>query len=198
MTAQELYLRALDQVGAVVDAVPAERWDDPTPCPDWSARQLLAHLIDGQHQVLAMATGVGSHLPGTESAAPGSLGDPVAAWSEVHRHITAALAAIAPDTSIATPLGPQTLDQLLGIALIEPVVHGWDLATATGQPADLDPDAVNALLPGVRALGDQLQATGMYRAPLRAPGDRSPQGQLLAALGRDPHRPPTTTGDGGM
>ncbi|MDN5919279.1 MAG: TIGR03086 family metal-binding protein [Pseudonocardia sp.] len=200
MTAQELYLRALDRVSAVVDAVPAERWDDPTPCPDWSARQLLGHLIDGQHQILTMATGAGARLPVTDPAAPGSLGgsDPAAAWSEAHRHITGALTAIAPDTAVTTPLGTQTLEQLLVIALIEPVVHAWDLATATGAPADLDTDAVNALLPGVLALGDQLQTTGMYRAPLSAACDAPPQDQLLAALGRDPHGPPTAVGDGDM
>ena len=41
------YLRALDRVGAVVDAVPAERWDVPTPCSGWSARRLVGHLVAG-------------------------------------------------------------------------------------------------------------------------------------------------------
>jgi hypothetical protein len=48
------YPGALDRVGAVVDAVPAERWDAATPCAGWSARQLVGHLVDGQGQVLAM------------------------------------------------------------------------------------------------------------------------------------------------
>ncbi|SES97252.1 TIGR03086 family metal-binding protein [Geodermatophilus poikilotrophus] len=196
MTApRELYLRALDRLSTVVDAVPADCWDVPTPCPDWSARQLLGHLVDGQHQVLAMATGVGSRPPVTDSAALGALGGraPAATWSEVRQQITRALAGIAPSTSVATPLGSQTVGQLLGIALIEPVVHAWDLATATGQAADLDPDAVRALLPGVLALGDRLQATGMYRAAVRVPGQAPPQDQLLAAVGRNPN--PSSTHD---
>jgi uncharacterized protein (TIGR03086 family) len=177
----------------VIYAVPADDWDVPTPCPDWSARQLLGHLIDGQRQVLAMATGNGPQPPVTDPAALASLGgsDPGAAWLEVHQHATRALAGIAPNTSVATPLGAQTVDELLGIALIEPVVHAWDLAAATGQAAHLDTDAVRALLPGVLALGDQLQATGMYRAPINLPNDAPPQDQLLAALGRHPQRPST-------
>ena len=54
------YLRALDRLGAVVDAVPAERGDAPTPCSGWSARHLVGHLVDGQGQVLAMVTGHGA------------------------------------------------------------------------------------------------------------------------------------------
>jgi uncharacterized protein (TIGR03086 family) len=194
MTApRDLYLRALDRVSVVVDAVPAGGWGVPTPCPEWSARQLLGHLIDGQRQVLAMATGNGPRPPVTGPAALESLGgsDPATAWLEVHQHAARALSGIAPDASVATPLGAQTADELLGIALIEPVVHAWDLATATGQAPRLDSDAVRALLPGVLALGDQLQATGMYRAPIRMPHDAPPQDQLLAALGRLPHRPST-------
>jgi uncharacterized protein (TIGR03086 family) len=96
----------------------------------------------------------------------------------------------APGAAVATPLGPRTVEQLLGIALVEPVVHTWDLATATGGPADLDPDAVRALLPGVLALGGQLQATGTYGPPVPVPDDAPAQDRLLAALGRRPRRPP--------
>ena len=194
MTAsREIYLAALDRLSAVVDAVPVGGWDVPTPCSDWSARQLLGHLIDGQRQVQAMATGADPLPPVTDPAALECLAgsDPAAAWYGACQHITRALAGIAPDTSVASPLGPQTVDRLLGIALIEPVVHAWDLATATGQAADLDPDAVNALLPGVLALGDQLQATGMYQAPISVPDDVVPQDRLLATLGRHPHVPAT-------
>ncbi|WP_448609576.1 hypothetical protein [Geodermatophilus sp. URMC 60] len=97
---------------------------------------------------------------------------------------------LAADAVGPTPLGPRTLGGLLGIALVEPVVHTWDLATATGQPADLDPDAVRALLPGVLALGAQLQAGGRYGPPVPVPDDAPAQDRQLAALGRRPRRPP--------
>ncbi len=182
------YLRALDRLGAVVDAVPAERWDAPTPCPDWSARQLAGHLVDGQGQVLAMLTGEGPRVPVTDPGALGLLAGPAPAgsWRRAHQSAAAALRGAAPDAAVATPLGPRTVEQLLGIAFVEPVVHTWDLATATGRPADLDPDAVRALLPGVLALGGQLQATGMYAPAVPVPDDAPAQDRLLAALGRRP------------
>ena len=182
------YLRALDRLGAVVDAVPAERWDAPTPCSGWSARQLLGHLVDGQGQVLAMLAGEGPRAPVPEPEALGLLAgpDPAGSWCRAHQAAVAALRGAAPDAGVTTPLGPRTVEQLLGIALVEPVVHTWDLATATGRPADLDPDAVRALLPGVLALGGQRAATGMYAAPVPVPDDAPAQDRLLAALGRRP------------
>ena len=187
------YLRALDRLGAVVGAVPAERWDAPTPCSGWSARHLVGHLVDGQGQVLAMLTGEGPRAPATGPEALGALAgpDPAGSWQRSHRAAVAALSGTAPGAVVATPLGPRTAEELLGIALVEPVVHTWDLAMATGRPADLDPDAVQALLPGVLALGGQLQASGMYGPPVPVPDDAPAQDRLLAALGR---RPPGSPG----
>ena len=182
------YLRALDRLGAVVGAVPAQGWDAPTSCSGWSARQLLGHLVDGQRQVLAMLAGEGPRAPVTDPGALGLLAgpDPAGSWRRAHQPAVAALTGAAPGAVVATPLGPRTVEQLLGIALVEPVVHTWDLATATGRPADLDPDAVRALLPGVLALGGQLQATGMYASPVPVSDDAPAQDRLLAALGRRP------------
>jgi uncharacterized protein (TIGR03086 family) len=179
------YLRALDRLGAVVDAVPVERWDAATPCSGWTARRLLGHRVDGQGQVLAMVAGKGRQAPVTDPEALGALAgpDPAGSWRRAHRAAAAALSGATPGAVVPTPLGPRTVEQLLGTALVEPVVHTWDLATATGRPAGLDPDAVRALLPGVLALGGQLQASGMYGPPVPVPDDAPAQDRLLAALG---------------
>lgn len=192
----ELYLRALDRAGAVVDAVPTDRWDDPTPCPDWSARQVVGHLVDGQRQVLAMVGGDGPRPPVTDPGALGALAgpDPAGSWRRAREESATTLAGVAPSTAVATPLGQRTIEQVLGIALVEPVVHTWDLATASGQPADLDPEAVRALLPGVLALGDRLRSSGMYGPSVPVPDDAPEQDRLLAALGRAPDRPEAVGG----
>lgn len=76
------------------------------------------------------------------------------------------------------------MQQVLTMALIEPVTHGWDLAVATGQPVTFAEDAVITLLAGVQQLGDQLAETGMY-APARPVSDQAPPlERLMAALGR--------------
>jgi hypothetical protein len=58
-------------------------------------------------------------------------------------------------------MGLRAVTDILSLALIEPLLHAWDLARATGHTIRLDPDAVAATLVGVRALGGQFAATGM-------------------------------------
>ncbi len=96
----------------------------------------------------------------------------------------ATLAGLDPAVMAETPRGPLPVEQLLSMAVVEPFVHGWDLAVATGQHVTLDPELTATLLPGVQQLGGQLAATGMY-APARYVPDDAPDAQrLLAALGR--------------
>jgi uncharacterized protein (TIGR03086 family) len=70
--------------------------------------------------------------------------------------------------------------------LIEMLVHGWDLARATGQSTDLLPDVATALLPSVRAIYGDLPRTpgGSFAAQVDTPAAATPADQLAAFLGR--------------
>jgi uncharacterized protein (TIGR03086 family) len=67
------------------------------------------------------------------------------------------------------------------------MIHTWDIATATGQDATLDPDLVDAciamFLPDMPERG---RASGLVGPAMNAPEDESPQDRLLAAMGRRP------------
>ncbi len=185
----ELYVRVLVGFTEVVGRVPDERWEERSSCPDWSARQLLGHVIAAQQQVVGMLTGHARPPVGD----PGVLHrlaepHPSARWRHTCDHATAVLAGVDPDAAVVTPAGPSTAAAVLSIAVIEPLVHAWDLATAAGQSVTLDRTAVEAVLPAVLASGDQLAATGLYQAPLPSRSDASGQDRLLAALGRNPER----------
>jgi len=186
----ELYLRALRGVTDVVEAAPSESWTSQSPCPDWSAKQLLGHVIDAQRQVAAMLAGDPPRRPVTD---PGDLGrlvgaDPMTTWHRTHEQTTNMLARVDLDGAVMTPLGSLSAAELLATALVEPLVHAWDLAVATGQQIVLDAEAVDAILPGVQAMGTQLAASGMYQPALSVPDSAPIQDQLLAALGRDVHQ----------
>lgn len=185
-SALDRYLRALDAVTNVVDHAPPDRWEIRSPCPDWSARQLLGHIIDGQAQVVAMLTGQGPRQPVTDLDELGRLasGHPVASWQRTQLATADALARVDPTASVATPIGESCATDMLAVALIEPLIHAWDLAIATGQQVTLDPEAVRGTLAAVQALGSQLADSGMYHSALAAPPDASAQAKLLAALGR--------------
>jgi uncharacterized protein (TIGR03086 family) len=181
--ALDRYRHALTGVDDVVARIEPDHWDVLSPCPPWTARDVLGHIIDGQQQIAALLTGQGPRPPHGD---PGTLAGtaPAAAWQAAHRDIEQVLATVNPTAQVATPMGPRTVADILSLAVIEPLVHAWDLARATGHAVRLDPDAVVTTLAGVRALDGQLAATGMYAPARTAPADADLQDQLLAATGR--------------
>jgi uncharacterized protein (TIGR03086 family) len=185
-TARDRYLRALDRVDGVVADVRPDRWGLPTPCPSWDVRALLGHLVDGQRQVTAMLRGTPPPAPTTGPADLARLAgpDPAATWRQARQEAAAALAAVPDDAIVASPMGELPVAVLLGTAVVEPLLHGWDLATAVGVAADLDPETAEVTLAGVRALGPQLAATGMYAAALPVHDGTTAAEQLLALTGR--------------
>lgn len=190
-TTMEQYLQAWTRLARLADAVPEPAWDAPSPCADWTARQLAGHLVDGARQVQALLRRRPPLVPVTDpTALAGLAGDnPRAALRDAAGTVKETVADLDPDHPISTPHGPLPAEQVLAMALIEPVVHAWDLARATKQPVVLDDEAVATLLVGVEQVGDQLAATGMYANALRVPDHAPPTERLLAALGRhDPRR----------
>ena len=155
---------------------------------EWTARQVAGHLIDGYDQVRALLR----HDP-----APTSITDPGVLAQLAGRHPAAALDAIAaavvadiadldPTAVVLTPRGHLTVEQAMTIALIEPVIHAWDLGQALGRPVPLDPEATHILLAGVTQLGNQLAATGMYAPAWPSTAAEPDDHRLLAAVGRRP------------
>jgi uncharacterized protein (TIGR03086 family) len=70
----------------------------------------------------------------------------------------------------------------------EIVVHGWDLAVATGQAFTVEPDLLDAVLEFVRQLVAQSPegTPGLFGPPVHAPDTAAPLPQLIALTGRDP------------
>ena len=113
--------------------------------------------------------------------------DPVAAYDGSAEAAAAAFEAPgALDAPCAVSYGPVPGSVYAGHRLLDVLIHGWDLATATGQPDDLDPHLVDACWDVVRPQLALLQASGMFGESSRRPmlADADPQTRLLAVLGR--------------
>jgi hypothetical protein len=88
--------------------------------------------------------------------------------------------------------GPTTLqtasDRYLGFDLL---IHGWDLATATGQDDTIEAAELPRLWEDTHALGDLIRSEGTCGPEVAPPPNATEQEKLLAYLGRDPrgHQP---------
>ncbi|MFI6210329.1 TIGR03086 family metal-binding protein [Streptomyces sp. NPDC051041] len=177
------YQRALAGVSAVVDRVPEHRWTSASPCPGWTGLHVLGHIIDGQQQIAALLSGQGPREP-LRDPVEAVVGQPVTAWSATCRSMLDLLTTVDPNSCVASHHGEVTGEWVLTTAVIEPLVHAWDLAQAAGFETVLDGEAVEACLTAIAPMAEQFAATGMYAPSLTAPARATAQQQLLALLGR--------------
>jgi uncharacterized protein (TIGR03086 family) len=72
------------------------------------------------------------------------------------------------------------------IALTEVVVHGWDVAVATGQDYDVDSATLAAVLPHVHAIAAEGPTDGLFGPAVSVPDDASDLQRAIALSGRTP------------
>jgi uncharacterized protein (TIGR03086 family) len=179
--------RALEATGRVVAGIQPSQLRRSTPNEGWDVRALLNHLVAGNWWAVELASGktiaeVGDRLDGDV------LGDnPAAAYDASAAAADAAFKAPgAMDAPCAVSYGPVPGSVYCGHRFLDVLIHGWDLARATGQSEQLDPELVDACLDVVRPQADLLAASGAFGTPVAVPADAGPQAQLLAMLGRQP------------
>ncbi|SHF00937.1 TIGR03086 family metal-binding protein [Streptoalloteichus hindustanus] len=174
--------------------VPATHWESPTPCTEWNVRQLVNHMIQGSRTYVALLRGGSSGEFMANLNQHALDGDPVAAHQEAVAECRAAFHADgALDRIVDYPFGPVPGRQLLGLYVVDAVVHTWDLARAVQLDERLDPDTVRWVLDNFRWIYANVSESPIsdsaeyYGPPTTAPsGPTSPQNRLLHAMGRTP------------
>ncbi|MGR7025582.1 maleylpyruvate isomerase family mycothiol-dependent enzyme [Geodermatophilus sp. URMC 62] len=137
------YRRALRAVDAVVTTVPGDAWDHPSPCDGWTAADVLGHLATGQTALAGLASGRAWPTPGSAPEPPRRVldADPAAGWRAARDASPAGLADGDLRRPVTTPVGTTTLPDFLDrLAVVELLVHAWDLASAVGADAALPAD----------------------------------------------------------
>jgi uncharacterized protein (TIGR03086 family) len=161
--------------------VPPEQWSNQTPCTEWTVRDLVGHVV-GTHGMMLGFIGRGL------SSAPTVEDDPVAAFKAARTDMETVLddpelARTEYDGLLGRTNISATVDRFLGLDL---VVHGWDLARATGQDEHIEPREVERVWADVQDLGDNLRQSEVCGPAVEIGDDASAQDRLLAYLGRDP------------
>jgi len=181
----ELHAHALDETGRVVAGIPADRWQLATPCDGWDVRALLNHLVAGNLWAAELAAGgtiagVGDRLDGDLLGT-----DPTGAYT---RSAGAAAAVFRKPGAMHAPCavsyGPVPGSVYAGHRFLDVFVHGWDLAVATGQDAELDPALMQACREVIEPQLAAFRSAGAFGAELPTGADATAQDRFLAMLGR--------------
>jgi uncharacterized protein (TIGR03086 family) len=178
--------RACASTRAVLARIRPGQLGDPTPCASWDVRALISHFVSTPGwAAAAVTTGDGAPAADRDYAA----GDYLASYDATVRAALDAFGAPgALERPVALPFGELPGAALLGILAQEQFTHGWDLARAAGQPADLDPALAGELLARAGTL-----ITDDFRGPdgaaffgpaAPAPPGASAADRLAAFLGR--------------
>jgi uncharacterized protein (TIGR03086 family) len=183
---------AARRLADLVAGVPDQLLDAPTPCPAYTLGDLVEH-VGGAASAF---TGAAVKDLG-DATSQGPSGDASRLSDDWRTRIPRDLAALAdawrdPDAWIGmTKAGGVDLPgEVAGlVALDEIVVHGWDVARATGQPYDCDTpslEAVNAFVSQFSEPGQEEARAGLFGPVVEVPDDAPLLDRVIGLTGRDP------------
>jgi uncharacterized protein (TIGR03086 family) len=185
MTLGESFRRSVERWAALVSAT--DDWSAPTPCSEWNVRQLVNHLVYEDRWIKPLMEGktiaeVGDAFEGdllgdapTESA--------LAAADEA---LSSVVERLPRGGKVHLSYGEEDLSEYLRQLTADHLIHGWDLAAATGQDRALDPELVAEVASWYRQAERVYRSIGAVAGRPESAIGGSPQADLLIAFGRDP------------
>ncbi|MFB9660129.1 TIGR03086 family metal-binding protein [Glycomyces mayteni] len=164
---------------ALVEGARAADWSRPSPVPEWTALDIVKHLVEWPRDFLR---GAGIDLEPLDIDA-----DPAAAWK---RHV-ADIQTILDDPSGRVLSNPNTGDKPVDEAIDQFYTsdiwaHSWDLAKALGREPELGEERCRAALEGMKPIEQLLRDSGQFGPAVPVADDASPQDKFVAFIGRDP------------
>ncbi|MDN5919540.1 MAG: TIGR03086 family metal-binding protein [Pseudonocardia sp.] len=182
----------VDLAVSVIRDTPVERYDDPTPCTDFTVADLINHMAFG----LVLARCSGTREPWdpawtADSPAPVLDGLPREQWAaaaaEAGAQVIAAWddpAAWSGDSHMGGAVMPAAV---IGSMMTgEFAVHAWDLAAAAGRRVDVGPGLGEVALEAMTGMAAMGRDAGWIGPEVTVPADAPVFDRALAVSGRDP------------
>jgi uncharacterized protein (TIGR03086 family) len=171
----DLYGRASEwTLSKVVGAT--DKLTATTPCDEWDVRTLMNHMLETQHYFVSAACGGDASPPSPHP--PELLGiDPVIAFDRARAETLSTFG----EEGVVEKTGPS-----LGIAFSDQLLHGWDLAQATGQDATMPDGLPEAAYEMIHGRFTDEQRKGVFKPEVPVPPNASAQDKLLGYTGRNP------------
>ena len=187
-------LRLLDlaqtRAAAVIAGLQSADWALPTPCHEWSVRDVVNKMVASTWTFTEFAYRRRPE-PGWDLVNPAEVigDDPLgiflaaaAGCREAWRQ-PGALEGVAPST-----VGEFPAKAVINARIFDTTILSWDVAVASGQVVPIDDEQATYVLRVARALVPTVRSMNpaRYNDPQELPGDRRLGDQMIAATGRDP------------
>jgi len=172
----------IPMLNAVADGIHDDQLDAPTPCTEFSVDGVLDHMTQLGSAFAPMFLGTQP-----DAATPAQEGD--TSIDAFHRAMDALLVAVqspgALDRTIETPAGEMPGAVFAKLVAFDGIVHGWDLATSTGQAWD-PPEALVAELDTFArgAIASDMRSDAGFGPERQPDADAGPIQLLVAFSGR--------------
>ncbi|MDQ1696892.1 MAG: hypothetical protein QOJ03_2245 [Frankiaceae bacterium] len=170
----DLYRRGSEWTGEKVAGV--TDLEGPTPCSEWKMRDLLNHMLETQRYFANAGRGESASPPGPTP--PDIVSDkPADDFTQARSDVISVYSA---DGVIEKTL------PALGIAFADSLIHGWDVARATGQDATMPDGLAQAAYTTIHGRFTDEQRQHIFAPEVPVADDATPQQKLLGYTGRTP------------
>lgn len=175
--------RSTAHAGKAVSGMELDQLGAPTPCSDFDVKALLNHLFMGMHMLTTAAkTGKAEVLEG-DLVGP----DPSKQYDEARDKLLEAIREPGVfDKNWEMPFAALPGQMMANIAFWEHLVHGWDVAKATGQDPTIPEDLAQEALDLVTPMDAMIRMPGVCGPKVEVPEDAPITDRLVGFLGRQP------------
>jgi uncharacterized protein (TIGR03086 family) len=181
-----LHERTVAEWTRLVESVDQVDWQQPTPCSEWSVRDLVNHVVGEDLWTAPLLQGstieeVGDRFDGD------LLGDdPLARARAAADEAVAAVADRLPrGGTVSLSYGEEQLDEYVYQLAADHLVHAWDLAVATRTDPGFSPELVDAIAGWYAEREELYRSAGVVGARPSESGNDA-LSRLISAFGRDP------------
>ncbi len=184
MDVNTLYHRTVEFFADRVNAVKEDQWGDPTPCTEWTVRDLVNHVTYENLWTVPLMEGATIEEVGDRFEGDVLREDPIGSALEAARNSIASVAEQLPQGgTVHLSYGEAPKEEYATQLAADNLIHGWDLAVATGGDTRMDPNLVHPIADWFDAAEEMYRDGGAIAARHTLTGDA--QHDLLARFGRD-------------
>ena len=180
--------KVLTETNRVVDGIEPSQLDNPSPCDEWTVRDVLNHVTGGA-KMFAVCVRDGAI---SDEQLGSIMGDNLGTdYKGAFRTASSeALDAFdqpgAAEKMVTLPFGTMPAGVAINIAIFDVATHTWDLAKATGQTMQLDPEVLATAYELAQAMIPDMRAGGMVGEEVIVAVDAPMEDRLAGLAGRTP------------